>query len=390
MTQQALFLVNSLPSPKAFGSISEKQNRTAIGEEKLVLLVANAFALCLHRKPYVTFPRCQIADMSQGGYFLQAGCRPTPENPTFPHDRSRRRPLNYGLSLHTDLSRPKTYSPARFNRIEKVLVAELPRSLKDGAGEISNLETQSPISKFQHRSFTSLPCMSWPTKIAEQLSGNLPCGYQSTGPAASEPTALAGLALAAHGQQRGARQAADWLADRQSFDGSVGVTQSQKRPKWPTSLAILTWTTAPTHYQENVRRAIEWTLSARGSTSPRKPHIGHDTTLTGWSWAADTHSWLEPTAMFVLALKSTGHTNHPRTREAVRMLIDRLLPDGGANYGNTIVLGQPLLAHIQPTGLAMMALAGEGSNDPRLEKSLTYLEQELGEKTPVFCCRFES
>ena len=31
-----------------------------------------------------------------------------------------------------------------------------------------------------------------------------------------------------------------------------------------------------------------------------------------------------------------------RTREGVRLLRDRLLPDGGCNYGNTTVLGQTL------------------------------------------------
>jgi hypothetical protein len=63
------------------------------------------------------------------------------------------------------------------------------------------------------------------------------------------------------------------------------------------------------------------------------------------------------------------------------LIVDRLLPAGGANYGNTIVLGQPLVAHVQPTALALMALAGESIADLRIEKSLEYLEASIGSET---------
>lgn len=233
-----------------------------------------------------------------------------------------------------------------------------------------------------------IDCMNWTAQILERLVAQLPCGYHAGGPAASEPTAFAGLALAAHGRGAVAERAADWLAQIQRLDGSVGVTESDTRPKWPTSLAILTWLAAGSGFQRNIESAVRWALAAKGSTGPRKPHIGHDTTLVGWSWAENTHSWLEPTALFVLALKRAGQIQHDRCREAVRLLIDRLLPQGGANYGNTIVLGQQLLAHVQPTGLAMLALAGETTSDPRIEKSLQYLGRELGPDTPTASLAF--
>jgi hypothetical protein len=87
--------------------------------------------------------------------------------------------------------------------------------------------------------------------------------------------------------------------------------------------------------------------------------------------------------MHVLALKATGKAEHPRTREAVRLLIDRLLRAGGCNYGNTVVMDQVLRPHLQPTGLAMLALAGESDRDGRIAKSLDYLGRELTEKTPA-------
>jgi hypothetical protein len=85
--------------------------------------------------------------------------------------------------------------------------------------------------------------------------------------------------------------------------------------------------------------------------------------------------------MFVLALKAASQREHPRTREAVRLISDRLLPAGGCNYGNTIVLGQTLLPHVQPTGLAMMALADETNPVPQVEFSLRFLQHELSQDT---------
>jgi hypothetical protein len=85
--------------------------------------------------------------------------------------------------------------------------------------------------------------------------------------------------------------------------------------------------------------------------------------------------------MFVLGLRAAGYGGHERVREGERMIVDRLLPGGGANYGNTIVLGQPLVPHIQPTGLAMLALGGMEHDDPRISKSLEYLAGATEPKT---------
>ena len=135
------------------------------------------------------------------------------------------------------------------------------------------------------------------------------------------------------------------------------------------------------NYDAHRKKALEWALQSKGKPIPQNGILGHDTTLVGWSWAHATHSWLEPTCLFTLALKLGGQAEHPRTLEAVRLLIDRLLENGGCNYGNTMVLGQSTRPHVQPTGLAMLTLAGESSNDPRIDQSLDFLEQQLSEET---------
>ena len=118
-----------------------------------------------------------------------------------------------------------------------------------------------------------------------------------------------------------------------------------------------------------------------GETSERQEYTGHDTMLVGWPWVVGTHSWVEPTAMSVLALRATGLGKHPRAREAVRLLEDRLLSTGGCNYGNTIVLGQTLRPHVEPTGAAMMALGGEPDRSGRMSRAIAYLESTLGPTT---------
>ena len=97
--------------------------------------------------------------------------------------------------------------------------------------------------------------------------------------------------------------------------------------------------------------------------------------------AEGTHSWIEPTAFHALALKATARGEHPRAREAITLLLDRQLPSGGCNYGNTAVLGQMLRPHVQPTGIALLALAREQDQGKRFAKSVAWLRKALSTET---------
>lgn len=252
--------------------------------------------------------------------------------------------------------------------------------------------------------------MRWRDKIIDELCRRPLCGYHQLAVTTAEPTSLAAIALTAHGKSEAAHQAADWLASLQAENGSVGdgmgsgasigqsMTTSHKQaterdsrplqhrgeptPCWPTSLAILAWIAVDAvRYSDQIAAAVDWTLSTRGEPLEPSADVGHNTQLIAWPWIAGTHSWVEPTALHVQALKAAGHGEHPRTREAVTLLIDRQLPSGGCNYGNTEVMGQMLLPHVQPTGLAMLALAGEPDALGRIERSLAYLKQSLSVRT---------
>jgi hypothetical protein len=129
-----------------------------------------------------------------------------------------------------------------------------------------------------------------------------------------------------------------------------------------------------------IRRATSWVLSHKGTPAPQSGDIGHDTTLCAWSWVDGTHSWVEPTAINLLALKACGHAKSDRCREAVHLLCNRAVPSGGWNYGNRETYGVPLRPHLQPTGLALSALAGEASAAREVAAATAYLHSSLNAK----------
>ena len=227
--------------------------------------------------------------------------------------------------------------------------------------------------------------MSWTDRLLTALSAAPRWSYEVGPAAATEPTALATLAMLGYDRPAEARRGLEWLSTVQAADGSLGVTRALSTPCWPTSLAIIAWRRAAAagvaRDQNRIERAVAWTLTTKGEAIARTEQLGHDSTLVGWPWVTTTHSWVEPTALSVMALKVAGHADHPRTREAVRLLLDRTLHEGGLNYGNTTVLGQELRPHVQPTGISLVALAGENTGQEQVARSALFLEQNLSAST---------
>lgn len=224
--------------------------------------------------------------------------------------------------------------------------------------------------------------MDWIGATLDRLAAAPQWRYRPGGTAATEPTALAAWALAAAGRPDAARRGLAWLSERQATDGSLGVSASEAAPCWPTCLAVLAWTAGervgvPGDWRAPTDRAVQWILGLTGVAMPKLEHFGHDSALVGWPWVAGTHSWVEPTAWALWALRAVGHAEHVRARQAARLLVDRLLPEGGCNYGNTIVLDQVLRPHLLPSGLCLAALAGEADSDGRIGRTIDYLAREI-------------
>lgn len=149
------------------------------------------------------------------------------------------------------------------------------------------------------------------------------------------------------------------LAGSQSEDGRVSVPPDDTGSYWPTPLAILAWRDSE-KYAGQRSRAIRFLLETSGKSWAKHKNspLGHDTSIPGWSWNQNTHSWVEPTSLAVIALRLSGFGDHERVREGFRLLMDRQLVSGGWNYGNTSVYGTPLLPQPDCTGLALSALTG--------------------------------
>ena len=135
------------------------------------------------------------------------------------------------------------------------------------------------------------------------------------------------------------KRARSRLAADQLPDGRVCISPDHPEVYWPTSLAVFAWHQSPEH-RENQARAADFLITSSGTHCPREADSpsAHDTNIKGWPWIADTHSWAEPTALAMMALKIAGYGGHQRVKEATRLLLDRQLPQGGWNYGNTLVL----------------------------------------------------
>lgn len=224
--------------------------------------------------------------------------------------------------------------------------------------------------------------MDWLNQTLDDLSKQPAIGYAAVGAPATEPTAIATLAFVAHGHSDIAVKMAEWLGKEQQATGVVGVRSGEPAPGWPTSLAVVAWATADKQkFGSQIDRAVTWLLFHRGKAINRSQDFGHNTELVGWAYAEQTHSWVEPTAFGVLAMKAAGKADDPAAREGVVVLIDRQLAGGGLNYGNTVVLGQALRSHVQPTGIALIALAGHSDGTGRLAKTIAWLKRSIGPET---------
>jgi len=201
-----------------------------------------------------------------------------------------------------------------------------------------------------------------------------------------DATAWASLALAWANWEPGLlEKARSRLTLEQADDGRVSISPNHPDAHWPTALAILAWHHGLPSHREAQSRAVRYLIETSGVHWPKVDGapVAHDTSIRGWPWIDKTHSWIEPTGLAVMALRVAGHGSHDRVREASLMLLDRQLPKGGWNYGNTIVFGNELLPMPDTTGVALSALSGKTPRQS-VTRSLQYLANEtMRSRTPL-------
>lgn len=199
-----------------------------------------------------------------------------------------------------------------------------------------------------------------------------------------DATAWAILCLDAypvHGEVAAAARAR--LRSSQLPDGGIPLSIDHPQAFWPTFPAALALAGDPAS-KEAHDKAIRFVLSVVNVMQDEQgSSVGEEGRTPGWPWISQTHTWVEPTAMAVSALTRAGHAEHDRCLSGIKLLIDRQLPAGGWNYGNTKVFEQYLNPMPAPTGMALWALSGQVDR-ARVAASLQYLREQLtGLVTPL-------
>lgn len=195
-----------------------------------------------------------------------------------------------------------------------------------------------------------------------------------------DATAWAVMALRATGVAPDRMYAArDRLVKAQSPDGSVPVSPDQPKAVWPTALAALAWHgEAP--FADAETRALGYLLGSGGirwQERADEAEMAVDPRLWGWSWVLGTFSWVEPTALALMALTAGGHATHARAKEAAALLLDRQLAGGGWNFGATRVYRNVHAASPEMTGLVLVAARDHVPRET-VDKSIGYVRGTVG------------
>jgi Prenyltransferase and squalene oxidase repeat len=209
----------------------------------------------------------------------------------------------------------------------------------------------------------------------------------------TEATAYALLALravAAGDRTRAGERGLRWLSDRRRPDGSWAFSAPVPEASWATGIATLTMLGED---RDRARSSVSWLLGQQGRSlgwhhsllyrvAPSLLLVRLNPDLKGWPWRLHATGFVEPTAYSLIALKKLRpHTDtraEARIQEAEAMLYDRMCPNGGWNYGNSVVLGVDLPPYADVTALTLIALQDYRGSEPNVV-SLAALRRMLAE-----------
>ncbi len=185
-------------------------------------------------------------------------------------------------------------------------------------------------------------------------------------PACVEPTAAAVLALRTEpALKTAAERGLAWLRAAQHRDGGWGLNAADPESAWQTAWGILALRTSSRDEAASAC-ARAWLLAVETLTSETDEMqaewerlLSINSRLRGWPWRPGEASWIEPTALALLALAGETASAQAAARigEATHYLTDRRCTDGGWNFGNPFMLGAALPPRAHPTALAILALS---------------------------------
>ena len=201
-----------------------------------------------------------------------------------------------------------------------------------------------------------------------------------------EPTAFAVLALQAGNETAAAGRGLGFLRTCVKPNGAVGLDPRDTEGNWMAYAALLAFHALGATEEE--RRVKAWVLAfedasgrfSRSDIAEIAARFRYDASIPGWAWTPRTTAWIEPTALFILALRSAGvPAADKRIRSGIALILDRRVPSGGWNFGNPFSKSHELEATAMSTSLALAALgaAGVPGGRPEVAAGFRYLEREL-------------
>lgn len=180
-----------------------------------------------------------------------------------------------------------------------------------------------------------------------------------------------------------------WLLSCQNQDGGWGINSEDPESGWQTAWALIIMR-AVNQDERVLIRAIDWLTTVgtsevsreelQKSELPQSNNVG----ALAWPWLPGQVSWIEPTALAVLALNSMTNNRLAidRIREALKYFEQYRTPSGGWNVGNAGPLDTIVIPRAYPTALVLLALTSV-SPDSVKTIDLTALQQDIAKDPSV-------
>jgi Prenyltransferase and squalene oxidase repeat len=213
-------------------------------------------------------------------------------------------------------------------------------------------------------------------------------GYAAGRNSLVEPTGLCTIVLRARGAAAEAARGLAFLRSCQRPSGAVGIGPRDQDGGWMAYAALLAFHVLGAIEEE--RRLRDWVLSFedasalflvdRDAVKAISERYRYDPTIPGWSWTPRTTAWVEPTALFIIALRGVGvPASEKRVKSGLALILDRRVPSGGWNFGNPFSKSFELEASTMSTALALAALgaAGFSAGQAAVAAGLRYLKTAL-------------
>jgi hypothetical protein len=219
-------------------------------------------------------------------------------------------------------------------------------------------------------------------------------GASAGGSSSTEATAIGVMAIAAVGRDSLRPRVDDglsWLGRVQKADGGWAPTPAVESSSWSTAPAVIAFANLAPTADAGVR-GWQWLVEHEGAglgwlgwvlwklfARMRVTELNPD--LKGWPWIPGAFSWVEPTALGLIALKklrpARGNAKAAgRIQQGELMIYDRMCEGGGWNYGNSKTLGEALQPFPDTTALALLALSDHRER-PANQQSLEALQRTM-------------